>query len=94
MKQRTSIGRFAIKNALVWLAMTAILVVVPDSLERWMPLQIARVLGWVLACGLWVVVVESEWKTRHGPLVRFAAQFVLWVSAALLAIFISDAFRT
>jgi hypothetical protein len=94
MASQHSKGRFAIKNALVWLAMTIILVVVPDSLERWMPLQIARVLGWVLACGLWVVVVEAEWKARYGPLVRFAVQFVLWVSAAILAIFISDAFRT
>lgn len=85
--------RFLVKNAVVWVAMTAILVVVPDTLERWMTLQIARVLGWAVACGVWVVVVESEWKARYGPVTRFAIQFVLWVSAALVAIWISDAVR-
>jgi hypothetical protein len=80
-------------NAVVWLAMTVILVVVPDTLERWMALQFARAIGWAVACGVWVVVVESEWKARDGPIVRFGVQFVLWLSAALVAIWISDAFR-
>jgi len=93
MAQRSSVGRFVVTNAGVWLVMTTILVVVPDQLERWMPLQFARVVGWVIACGVWVIAVEAEWKARFGPVMRFAAQVVLWLSAALIAIFISDLFR-
>ena len=36
-------------NLVVWLVMVAILVVVPDSLERWMSLEVARVVGWAVA---------------------------------------------
>jgi hypothetical protein len=93
MHDRSSRGRFIGTSAVVWLVMTVILVVVPDQLERWMPLQFARVVGWVLACGVWVVVVEAEWKARFGPVMRFVAQIVLWLSAALVAIFVSDFFR-
>jgi hypothetical protein len=80
-------------NALVWLAMVVILVVVPDYLERWIPLEFARVVGWAVACGVWVVVVEREWQARAGPFARFFLQLVLWVAAAVLAIWISEQFR-
>lgn len=93
MKRSVPLWPFVAKNAAVWLVMTVILVVVPDTLERWMALQFARAIGWAVACGIWVVVVESEWKARYGPVARIAFQFVLWLSAALLAIWISDAFR-
>jgi hypothetical protein len=84
---------FVIKNTIVWLLMTVTLIVVPDTLERWMPLEIARVLGWALACGLWVVAVEQEWKARFGPFTRFLLQLVLWVGSAMLALWVSDAVR-
>jgi hypothetical protein len=73
--------------------MIVILVVLPDQLERWMPIQVSRVIGWAVACGLWVVTVEAHWKARCGPLLRFLVQFVLWVSAALLAQWLDDQFR-
>ena len=85
--------RFLVKSLLVWLAMVFILVVVPDSLEHWMPLTIARVVGWALACGIWVIVVEGEWQQRFGPFARFFVQVLLWVAAASIAIWISDQFR-
>jgi hypothetical protein len=81
---------FVAANAAVWLAMTAILVVVPDTLERWMSLEIARVIGWAVACGVWVVAVERSWQDRVGPFTRFAVQIVLWVSAAVVAIWVSE----
>jgi hypothetical protein len=81
---------FVLANALVWALMTAILVVVPDWLESWLGLELARVVGWAVACGVWVVVVESGWKARYGPFVRFAVQLALWVSAAVVAIWISE----
>lgn len=84
---------FIATNVLVWCAMTAILVVVPDWLDRWLPLEVSRVLGWALACGVWVVAVEQQWKVRYGPFTRFAAQLVLWVSAALFALWVSDELR-
>ena len=94
MQERSRRSLFIMRNGIVWLAMTAILVVVPDTLERWMPLEVARVVGWVVACGVWVITVEHEWRARYGGVTRFFVQFVLWVSAALTAIFISDLFRT
>jgi hypothetical protein len=93
MAQRTGLAAFLLVNALVWVLMTTILVLVPDNLERWLGLQLARVIGWAVACGVWVVVVESGWKARYGPFVRFIGQFVLWVSAALLAMWISEQAR-
>jgi hypothetical protein len=82
--------RFLVRNVLVWILMVVILVVVPDELNRWIAIDIARVIGWAVACGVWVIVVEQEWKLRFSPLARFALQLVLWVSAALLAMWISD----
>lgn len=93
MSPRRVDGRFFLLNAAVWLAMVVILVVVPDALETWVPLTIARVLGWAVACGVWVVVVEARWRQRLGPFARFFVQIVLWVAAATLATWISDQFR-
>ena len=90
---RGSHWRFVLTNIAVWLVMTAILVVVPDALEQRMPLQIARVLGWAVACSVWVVTVEAGWQRRVGVLPRFFVQLVLWVGAALVAMWISDQFR-
>ena len=73
--------------------MTVILVVVPDSLERRLSLPIARVLGWAVACSVWVVTVESGWQRRFGALPRFLIQVILWVGAALVARWVSDQFR-
>jgi hypothetical protein len=84
---------FVLANAVVWVVMTGILVVVPDTLERWMPLEVARVLGWAVACSVWVIAVERQWQERVGPLIRFALQLGLWVGAALTAIWISDQAR-
>ena len=86
-------AKFLLLNLLVWLAMVVILVVVPDTLEAWMPLTIARVLGWAVACGAWVVLVEGGWRQRFGPFARFLVQVVLWVGAATMAMWISDQFR-
>jgi hypothetical protein len=85
--------RFILTNVVVWLAMTAILVVVPDSLERWMSLPVARVIGWALACSVWVVTVEAGWQRRLGAITRFFVQLILWVGAAFVAMWISDLFR-
>lgn len=85
--------RFGLRSAAVWLVMVVVLVVVPDALERWMPLNVARVCGWVLASGIWVAVLEREWQRRFSPVARFALQIVVWLGAALTAIWISDQFR-
>ena len=84
---------FVVANVVVWLVMTAILVVVPDQLQRWMSIEVARVLGWGIAGSVWVVAVEQQWKARFGPVARFFLQLVLWVSAALVAIYISEQVR-
>jgi hypothetical protein len=85
--------RFVASNAAVWVVMVVILVVVPDTLERWLSLEVARVVGWAVACSVWVVAVESEWKRRYGAFWRFALQLTLWISAAALALWISEQFR-
>jgi hypothetical protein len=90
MPQRPGWPRFLALNLLVWLAMVVILVLVPDLLARQIRLEIARVIGWAVACGVWVVAVEREWQARFGPLARFALQLVLWVAAAIVAIWISE----
>jgi hypothetical protein len=93
MAQPPRLTPFLLVNAVVWVVMTVILVVVPDTLEQWMPLEVARVIGWAVACSVWVVAVEHEWQQRVGPLARFGLQLVLWVAAALTAIWISDQAR-
>ena len=86
-------ARFVAWSGAVWLVMIVVLIVVPDSLEGWMPLSIARVCGWVLASGIWVAVVEREWRERFSPIPRFLIQIVVWLSAALIAVYVSDYFR-
>ena len=73
--------------------MTLILVLVPDLLARGMSIEVARVVGWGVAGSLWVVSVEPLWQARFGPVARFFLQLVLWVSAALVAIYISEQTR-
>lgn len=84
---------FVLLNAGVWLLMVVILVVVPDTLEAWLPIEFARVVGWAVACAAWVVAVERQWQARVGPWLRFFGQLVLWVAAAVLATWISDQAR-
>lgn len=85
--------RFLALNAAVWLAMTAILVVVPDTLERWMPLTVARPLGWVFAFAVWAAVIEGQWRQRFSAVPRFLWQVLLWVTAVIAATWVSDQFR-
>ena len=93
MPSRLSGARFALLNAVVWVVMTVILVLVPDALERWLRFELSRVVGWAVAGTVWVVFVERHWQERAGPLVRFAPQLVLWVSAALVSGWISGLAR-
>jgi len=90
MASRTGIVMFLAANALVWLLMTVILVIVPDTIDRWVGLELARVIGWAVACGLWVVTIEGQWKRRFGPFTRFFCQLVIWVLAAVVAMWISE----
>lgn len=90
MAEQTSRATFVTSNVVVWIVMTTILVIVPDLLTRWLPLEIARIMGWGIASSIWVVSVEQQWKARFGPFARFFLQLVLWVSAALVAIYISE----
>ena len=84
---------FLVLNLLMWGVMTVVLVVVPDTLERWMSLELARIVGWAIASGLWVVVLQQQWRTRLSPLSLFSVQVLLWVTAALVALWISEASR-
>jgi len=93
VKTESRRGTFVFINVAVWIAMVVVLVVVPDFLERWLPLEIARVLGWGVAGVIWVMAVEREWRARLGPVARAGLQLILWVSAALLAIWISEQAR-
>ena len=93
MARRQSLARFLGMNLGVWILMTVILVTVSDTLERWTSLEIARVIGWAFGYGVWVFAVEQRWRERMGPFPRFVLQLILWVSSALLAIWISDAAR-
>ena len=90
MTRRRSALLFALANLLVWLAMVVILVVVSDGLSRWVRVEVARVVGWAVACGVWVLAVERGWQERFRPLPRFVLQLVLWVAAALVALWISE----
>ena len=92
MTRRTTLS-FGVRSGVVWLVMVVVLVVVPDALEPWTGFQIARVVGWVLASGIWVAVVERDWQERFRPVARFVLTVVIWLSAALLAIWISGQFR-
>ena len=70
--------------------MVVVLVLVPDTLEPWLGIEIARVIGWAVAFPVWMIVVEREWQARFGPMTRVALQVPLWIAAALLAIWISE----
>ena len=93
MPGRVPLPGFFISNILVWLLMVVILVVVPDTLERWATLEVARVIGWAVGYGVWVILIEQRWRERVPPFARFVLQLLIWVSAALLAIWISDQAR-
>jgi hypothetical protein len=96
MTQFTSPPRrwpFVLANVLVWLAMTVILVLVPDALDGWLGLEIARVVGWAVAGSVWVVTLEKPWQAQVGVAWRFVLQLLLWISAALVAIWISEMTR-
>ena len=82
--------RFLLANLLVWLVMTIILVLVPDALDEWLGLEIARVIGWAVAGSVWVVTIERQWQARVGVFWRFILQLLLWISAALVAVWISE----
>jgi hypothetical protein len=92
MSRRPALS-FAAANVLLWLLMTAILIIVPDALERWMSIEIARVIGWAVASGLWVVVLQPAWRSRVGPFTLFVLQVAIWVSAAIVAISLSEMAR-
>lgn len=90
MKPRRSSVRFVAASAGVWLLMVVILVLVPDSLESWVGLEVARIIGWAVAGAVWMISVEPAWRARVGPVWRFLLQTAVWILAALLAIWISD----
>jgi hypothetical protein len=93
MPRRPSAVPFLLVNVLMWTFMTAILIVVPDTLDRWMSVEFARVIGWAIASGLWVVALQQPWRNRVGPFVLFGIQLVLWVGAAVVAGWIGDLYR-
>lgn len=93
MPRRLTTTRFVLLNALVWVAMTVILVVVPDALERWLSFELSRVVGWAVAGTVWVVTVERHWQARFTPLARFLPQLVLLVSAVLVSGWVSGLVR-
>jgi hypothetical protein len=93
MPIRPNLRFFVFRNVIVWIAMTSILVIVPDSLERWLGLEIARIAGWVGACAVWVVSVESLWKARYRVLPLFFIRITFWLSTAWVAIKISELYR-
>jgi hypothetical protein len=96
MRQRLSMRGsllFLARISLAWIVMTAILVVVPDALERWVSIEIGRVAGWAVAVSVWVIVVEPHWRARFGPFVRVALQLGLWMTSAMTAIWISEQAR-
>ncbi len=80
-------------NAVMWLTMTAILLVLPDQLDRWIDLSMARAIAWAVAGSVWVVAIERQWQARMGALARFPLQVLLWSTAAFAATWISDQFR-
>lgn len=77
----------------MWLVMTAILVILPDTLDTWVDITIARAIAWAVAGAVWVVAIERRWQARMGALARFPLQVALWVSAALVAMWLSDLYR-
>ena len=80
-------------NVVLWLVMTLILLVLPDQLDRWLDLSVARAIAWAVAGAVWVVSIERQWQARVGVLARFPLQVMLWSSSALVAMWLSDQFR-
>ena len=80
-------------NVVLWLVMTLILLVLPDQLDRWLDLSVARAIAWAVAGAVWVVSIERQWQARVGVLARFPLQVMLWSSSALTAMWLSDQFR-
>lgn len=80
-------------NLFMWVVMTAILLVLPDQLVRWMDISVGRAVAWAVAGAVWVVAIERHWQARLGALARFPLQVLLWVSSALVAMWLSDQFR-
>jgi hypothetical protein len=78
---------------MLWFVMTGILLVLPDQLVRWMDLSVGRAVAWAVAGAVWVVAIERQWQARMGALARFPLQVLLWVSSALVAMWLSDQFR-
>lgn len=70
--------------------MTTVLVLVPDLLEEWIGLEMGRIVGWAVAGAIWMATIEPAWRARVGPFWRFTLQLVLWITAALVAIWISE----
>lgn len=93
MKPGRSVLGFIVANVCMWAVMMAVMVLVPDTLDRWVSLTIGRALGWAVASGLWDVVMQPAWRRRVGPLALFAIKLPLWVSAATAALWLSDLFR-
>ena len=91
--QHGSAWRFLALNLILWVVMTDILVVLPDQLVRWVDLSVGRALAWAVAGAVWVVAIERQWQARMGALARFPLQVLLWASAALAAMWVSDQFR-
>lgn len=91
--RRRGLVTFAALNVAMWLVMTAILLVLPDQLDHWMDLAVARAIAWAVAGAVWVVAIERQWQARMGALARFPLQVLLWASSALVAMWLSDQFR-
>jgi hypothetical protein len=81
---------FVLANIVLWVVMVIILILVPDALESRTGIEMARVCGWAVAGALWTVAIEAQWRRRTGAVLRFMCQTCLWVSAALVAVWISD----
>lgn len=90
---RVGLWPFIGLNLLLWMVMTLILLVLPDQLDRWMDLTVARAIAWAVAGAVWVISIERQWQSRMGALARFPLQVSLWASSALVAMWLSDQFR-
>ncbi len=89
--RRSPVGPgFLLATTIVWVLMTVTLVLLPDALDGWVGRDVARVVAWAVACGVWVVTIEAEWRQRVGPFLRFVLQLILWIGAALVALWVED----
>jgi hypothetical protein len=51
---------FLLKNTIAWLLMVVVLVVVPDTLEPWLRLEIGRAVGWAVAFPVWIPSITQS----------------------------------